>query len=177
MKKIKKIIEVDKYEAFVSYPELTFDDIFYNENIEVMFNTNNTGGDNFLDFKEYNFETIEDIKEMANERKFSVISLYQENGYIGVYQNSSDDALKVKCNNWVDYERNGFLYVAFYNNNNDLKDLIARIQSYINRDFYEVHIIDNEIDKIVDSMLIATTEDTDYLETFLGKYEIKKIND
>ena len=111
MEKIKKTIEINRYRIIRSDDTLyDFLDLF--GDILIIYNTNNTGDTtgNFLDATEKFY--FEDDTQLVNEgyKFYRVLSLYRENGWDGVYSNTT---LTKRPNNWVESGRNGLLYVIY----------------------------------------------------------------
>ena len=107
-----------------------------------------------MEAKDYKFETIEDIKNKMKElnfTKFGVLSLYRENGWDGVSIVSDDEALVKKCNNWVESNRNGFIYVIFANEEEDIDLFGSLFQTYINEGFWTYEVYDNEEEEYIDA--------------------------
>lgn len=165
MKTLKRTIEVPKYEASRSEMfHTSFADalscvshLVKGENYEIFFNTENTGthySGKIMEAEDYKFETIEDIKNKMKElnfTEFGVLSLYRENGWDGVSIVSDDEALIKKCNNWVENNRNGFIYVIFTNEKENLNLFASLFQTYINENFWTYEVYDNEEEEYVES--------------------------
>lgn len=176
MKTFKRTIEIQRYEARRSG---MFDTSFVDalncvshlekgENYEIFFNTENTGthySGKIMEAEDYKFETIEDIKnkmEELNFTEFGVLSLFRENGWTGVSIVSDDEALIKKCNNWVENNRNGFIYVIFTNEEENLDLFASLFQTYINEGFWTYEVYDNEEEEYIESFYY--TENYEELE-------------
>ena len=176
MEKIKQTVEIDRYELKTyNDAEYGFINLLdYFENLTVIFNKNNTGGYNFLNAEEYTFESAEEIENYTKEldkKHYTVISLYQENGYVGVYNRTGDDCLKVKCNNWVDSGRNGFIYVVFADSEEEIDEFVNELQKYINFGIEVWEVYDNLEDEFVYSFsnIRVTQREIDEFEEFIKK--------
>ncbi|NCU41516.1 MAG: hypothetical protein EOM19_02195 [Candidatus Moranbacteria bacterium] len=164
MKKIKRKIEIPRYSlrrtelVTSSFQEAIewIAGLTKGEDYEVLFNTNNTGthhGQRLFKSEEYNFEVIQEVEGKMKEYGFSsygVVSLFQENGFVGVYINSEEDALRKRPNNWVNHGRDGLIYVIFAEEKviEEIRDLLG---TYINHGFWEYSIYDEKEEEIVDS--------------------------
>jgi len=158
MKTFKKTIEIPRYEVKKSEMyDSSFADalrcvsrLVKGENYEIFFNTENTGthySGKIMEAENYKFETIEDIKNKMKELNFTnfgVLSTFRENGWDGVSIVSDDEALIKKCNNWVENNRNGFIYVIFTKNQEDIELFGSLFQTYINEGFWTYEVYDNE---------------------------------
>ena len=152
MKTFEKLVEVDKYTVSRTELEInelleSFDDLnlFYNEN-----NTGETMRTNFLNGKHMFFRGDHQLKQLSEELKspfYCVISFYQENGYVGVYHNTT---LTKHPNNWVNNGRDGLLYVVYAENEKRLHDFVAALNHALNYGVYMVEVVDVEKDIIVD---------------------------
>ena len=58
-----------------------------------------------------------------------MISLYRENGWDGVYSNTT---LTKRPNNWVESGRNGLLYVVYSDDESRLTKFVTKLKDYIN---------------------------------------------
>lgn len=130
MEKITRSVEINRYRLITSDDTLyDFLDLF--GDILIIYNTNNTGDltGNFLDADEkFNFE--DDTQLIRSDYKFyKVISLYRENGWDGVYSNTT---LTKRPNNWVESGRNGLLYVVYSNDESRLNEFVNKLKDYIN---------------------------------------------
>lgn len=169
MKTFRKIVEVDKYAVVrneIGIYELLdlFDDlnIFYNEN-----NTGETMRTNFLNGKHMFFEDDHQLKTLSEELKspfYCVISFYQENGYVGVYTNTT---LTKRPNNWVKSGRDGLLYVVYSKDEKRLHDFVEALNAAVNYGVYAVSIVDVENKDFFDQPIIVDMRysfDEDYYE-------------
>ena len=153
--------EVKHYQTSLSFEEAT--GYKYNQNLKVFFNKNNSGlykFGNFINAEEKWFEEEEELYGLAEKLKmpnWAVISFYQENGYDGVYTRTGDQALTIKCNNWVNQGRDGFLFIAFAETKEQLNCFVKHIDYYINNGFGEVVISEEE--ETIDSYLIIQNGD------------------
>jgi len=169
METFKKTIEIPRYEirktemfstSFV-HDLSCVSHLEKGENYEVFFNTENTGtylSGKLMEAEDYKFETIEDIKNKMKElnfTEFGVLSLYRENGWDGVSIVSDDEALIKKCNNWVENNRNGFIYVIFTNKKEDLNTFASLFQTYINEGFWIFEVYDNKEEDYIESFYYA----------------------
>jgi hypothetical protein len=165
MKTFEKVIIENKYKIIKSemYDSSFVDAISQvsrlvkGENFEVFFNTENTGthySGKVMEAEDFRFETIEDVKKKMKELNythFGVLSLFRENGWDGVSIVSDDEALIKKCNNWVENNRNGFIYVIFTKNQEDLDLFGSLFQTYLNTGFWVYEVYDNEEEDYIDS--------------------------
>lgn len=129
MEKITRSVEIDRYEIITSEDTIhDFLDLF--SDILIIYNTNNTGDltGNFLDATEkFNFE--DDTQLIKDDKFYRVISLYRENGWDGVYSNTT---LTKRPNNWVESGRNGLLYVVYSDDESRLTKFVTKLKDYIN---------------------------------------------
>ena len=56
-----------------------------------------------------------------------------------------------KCNNWVESNRNGFIYVIFANEEEDIDLFGSLFQTYINEGFWTYEVYDNEEEEYIDA--------------------------
>lgn len=152
MEKFKKEIEINRYS--MQKGEMFYTDfqeeigLDYIENLKVYFNLNNSGQrdfHNFLKREEKEFTSIKDIEELSKELsldKWLVISFYRENGYNGIYTRTGSDALKIKCNNWINYGQDGYMYIVFSDNQKVIDDFIKQLDVYINEGLYCYEVYD-----------------------------------
>lgn len=151
MQKVTRKYEIDRYEirATAINVECQEDMGVYEGGLKVYFNTANSGlceMHNFAGFEEAEFENVAQIEAMAEKlglKFWRVISLYRENGYTGVYSRSDELALKVKCNNWVNQGRDGFVFIAFAKDEDDIAEFERRLYTIINEGFVQYEIYDN----------------------------------
>jgi len=161
MEKIIKTYEEDRYELRTGegdfYTLQEYLDLDSDENLEIVFNLNHSGlrdFHNFLDRDEHYFDNVEQIRKMAADlglENWVVLSFYQENGYIGLYTNTGDKALDVKCNNWVNDGADGYLYVIFGREQKDIDNFLSILRQYINEGINYVEVYDNLDEDYLDS--------------------------
>lgn len=130
MEKITKTIEIDRYKLIKSEDTIyDFLDLF--GDVLVVYNTNNTGDmtSNFLDAADKFY--FKDDKQLVKDgyKFYRVLSLYRENGWDGVYSNTT---LTRRPNNWVESGRNGLLYVIYSDDESRLNTFAARLQDFMN---------------------------------------------
>lgn len=156
MQTFKKIIEVPKYRLSVidglSSEEIVQMHASSGEMI-ILHNDNNTGSrtlmENFLECPCVALESMDDIKKLMTKHKmtkYMVVSFYQENGYVGVYTNSSEDALIKRPNNWVHGGSDGFVYLVLYKDDIQANKFIGDLSTVINEGIYFVEVVDDEND-------------------------------
>ena len=159
---MEKIIiekEVPRYEIMCSMFEPWSKEDFgiLETHIEVFFNLNNSGTDsitNFLKCEEVAFESVEQIEQLSKKLEmplWTVVSFYQENGYMGVYNRTGDHALTVKCNNWIRQGRDGYMFVVFSKKQEEINELLLRINQYINHGFADYAVYDVKEGEVVDA--------------------------
>lgn len=139
------------------------------EEVVVLFNTNFTGARefnrNFLEVEEFEFNKVVDIKEKAKELQkpfWTVLSFYRENGYHGVYARTGEEALTVKCNNWVNSGKEGFYYVVFANIEEQLNRFVGVLQTYINEGIFELSVYDEQTNESSEHFLELGSSREDY---------------
>jgi acylphosphatase len=173
MKTFKRTIEVPRYEAKKSEMyDTSFSDalsqvsyLVKGEHYEIFFNTENTGthySGKIMEAEDFEFSDITDIKNKMKELNyncFGVISLFRENGWDGVSVNMTDDALTKKCSNWVENNRNGFIYVVFANKEEDIQEFRSKFQNYINEGFWVYEVYDNEEEDYIDSFYYGNNDE------------------
>lgn len=150
MKMIEKVIEVPEYTIERRDCVLSFEEMIGyvdGEIIKAAYNTNNSGGHNFLGYKELAFEEINDVKEFAMGKPWLVISTYQENGYVGVFTRTGDEALKVRPSNWVEGYKNAWLYVIA-GEQEYLDQFVKYLSHWINYGGEDYIILDDEGDYV-----------------------------
>lgn len=156
MQTFKRIIEEPKYRLSVvnnlSVEEFVQMYAGGNEMV-ILHNDNNTGSrtlrENFLDCPCVALESMDDIKALMTKHKkfkYMVISFYQENGYVGVYTNGSEDALIKRPSNWVHGGSDSFVYLVLYNSDFEIDGFLADLSTVINEGIYFVEVIDEEND-------------------------------
>lgn len=162
----------NKYQAGIQTTEhLSFEEATgfkYNEHLKVYFNKNHSGlsdFSNFMNAEERWFEEESELYEIAEQSDmphWTVVSFYRENGYDGMYTRTGDEALTRKCNNWVNYGRDGYLFIVFAKTEEELNLFLDMIEQYISYGFSELYIkevYDDEDYEIIDGMLILTDHD------------------
>ena len=178
MEKITKEIYIDRYEVKTSSLEtFEFEDILkYSLEIDIYFNTNNTGlkfASNFLNGEEVSLKKYEDIKQYLTDEKqvFTVVSFYAENSYEGIYTNDKEDCLQRRCNNWVDFGKDGFVFLFVAKDKETLAKSISHLNQYINYGMYYIEVYDNLNEDFTDSVL-RIDENEEYLDAMLKKYDL-----
>ena len=155
MEKIKREVEIDRYEIRVSNYFESFTEVMgycdYDK-LKIVYNEAGTQSvkvfENSLGscVEKDSFKEIEDIKKYSKNlglKHWTVVSFYQENGYIGVYTNQSDEALRVKCNNWIGYGGDGFKFVFFADSQSELDKAINALRIYFGVGIQEYSVYDN----------------------------------
>lgn len=179
MEKIKKEIEINRYEAVgtsidIHYFKSLIED---EQEVDVYYNLENSGKRdfyNFLNAKEISLEKYEDIKQYLTDEKqvFTIVSFYAENGYDGVYTNSDVDCLKRKCNNWINNGADGFMYLLVAEDKERIAEAISYINNYINEGIYMIDVYDNEQEEFIDNAL-NTDKNYNNVVDMLKKYDIR----
>lgn len=173
MQKVTRKYEIDRYEirARALDVECEEDMGVYEGVLKVYFNTANTGLceiHNFAGFEEAEFENVAQIEAAAEKldlKNWAVFSFYRENGYTGIYSRSDELALKVKCNNWVNQGRDGFVFIAFAKDKEEIAEFEKRLFTFIYEGFALYEIYDNlEEDAIEWAGYTGDKASTSYLE-------------
>jgi hypothetical protein len=102
---MKRVIK-PKYMLESRECEYSFEEILrYVESgrLKIAYNSNNSGGHNFLEYNKLAFEEINDVKEFAMGKPWMVVSTYRENGHTKVDAYMGDDALTVRHNDASSY--------------------------------------------------------------------------
>lgn len=176
-----EIIKKDRYQIRKNDSYGSFmDDIglAYVDDFKVFFNLNNSGQrdfDNFLYADSIDFQEIKDIEDKAKELNlplWKVVSFYRENGYDGVYSRTGNDALSVKCNNWVNQGRDGFMYVIFSDNQELLDDFTSALQQFINEGSYVYEVYNQKEGEFLEAFNELGSTYEEFKE---WKEEMKKI--
>lgn len=130
MEKITRSVEINRYRIITSDDTL-YDFLELFDDVLIMYNTNNTGDltGNFLNATD-KFRFEDDTQLVRDDYDFyRVLSLYRENGWDGVYSNTT---LTKRPNNWVESGRNGLLYVVYCNDESRLNDFVFKLKDFIN---------------------------------------------
>lgn len=163
MEKIKQTIKIDRYvlerNDLSDFENDFLEDILgkTEEEMKVYFNLNNTGlrdFSNFLKVEEKHFENVKEIEKVMKEKGYNfytVVSFYRENGYDGVYNRTGDDSLTVKCNNWVNFGKDGFLFVVMTKKQEDIDYFVKNLQTYINEGYSAIEVYDNKDEDYIDA--------------------------
>lgn len=144
------------------------------------FNTNFTGARefkrNFLNFPEIAYHSVEQIMKQAKELNlphWTVVSFYRENGWDGVYSRTGNEALTRKCNNWVNFGQDGFYYVVFAKDEEELDRFITALEEYINYGSYVYEIYDNLEEEYLDDNFYTLGADVKKFEEWKEKTKEK----
>lgn len=131
-------------EKDTSYPR-----IYYNEAVRnTDYRKTIFAGEN-SDYRHDFNSKLDCIKVMKKHgyKKFAAISLYQENGYVGVALITDEKAFVRVPNNWVRNGADQNLGIVFYNEDEEIKNLAEQISQYVNYGFEMIEIYDEGEDE------------------------------
>ena len=154
-------IDYHEDEKDTSYPRL-----YYNTAVKrTDYNKTIFAGEN-SDYR-YPFNSKSDCIEVMKKhgyKKFATISLYQENGYVGVSLQKDEKAFVVVPNNWVRFGADQNLGVVFYNEDKEIEGLSEQLSYYINYGFDIIEVYDRKTKESLESFLYVGTNHKEYRE-------------
>lgn len=121
-----------------------------------------------------------EVMKKHGYKKFAAISLYQENGYVGVALMTDEKAFVRVPNNWVRNGADQNLGIVFYNEDEEIKNLSEQISQYVNYGFEIIEIYDEKEEEHIESFIYLGSNYKEYQEwkqQMIEKYEFESDKD